>query len=306
VKYIMACDESGAKGYADQVEQYPGQVGVFAGLLVPEAMLAPTERALEAAIAPHRTGDGKLHITDLTPADQSALRTGIFDVVRTLELPCFWYAIHVEGFNAHHLRMAKLLADSVSQAQALGSSVKSGAPREKPDLLHVELFRALYGHMVAFIEERAPGEVEIEARTDRVDTPIAKSFRAEAERLLEPSRSSVVTGFDPETRQVVKRELHFHTEFPPELQVTTQVKSLDLRIVGDDDPIVVAADVLANSLYHHFRGRGADQLYKELNRPEAVKGHPLALNLDTFWNWGGGDLVGDRMFRHPRAGPVAD
>jgi hypothetical protein len=34
---ILACDESGAKGYADGDEQSPGEVGVFAGIMVPEA-----------------------------------------------------------------------------------------------------------------------------------------------------------------------------------------------------------------------------------------------------------------------------
>lgn len=47
MKFILACDESGAKGYADQDEQFPGQIGVFAGLLVPDQILAQVEAALE-------------------------------------------------------------------------------------------------------------------------------------------------------------------------------------------------------------------------------------------------------------------
>ncbi|WP_457309518.1 hypothetical protein [Sphingomonas sp. UYAg733] len=307
MKFILACDESGAKGYADQDEQYSGQVGVFAGLLVPESILAQTEAALEAAIAPHRGTDGKLHITDLLAPAQASLREGLYEAIRACRLPCFWYAIHVAGFHAHHNRMIGLLEDAADQARALGNLVKTGAPREKPDSLHVELFRALYGHMVAFIEERSPGEVEIEARTDPVDTPIAKSFRREADQLLDTApRKTVASGFDPVANKVIKREMRFETYWPEELRITTRVKSLDLKIVSDADPIVVAADVLANSLYHHFRNRGPDQLYADLNRPIAVADHPLAKSLDAFCNWGGGDLVGDRMFRHPKAKPVVD
>lgn len=33
-KIVLACDESGAKGFADRDESYPGEVGVFAGILV--------------------------------------------------------------------------------------------------------------------------------------------------------------------------------------------------------------------------------------------------------------------------------
>lgn len=304
MKFIMACDESGAKGYADQDEQYAGQVGVFAGILVPEVILAQTERDIEAVIAPHRSINGKLHITDLEGPAQPILRANVFDAIRALRLPCFWYAIHVAGFHCHYVTMTRLLEGTGSQTPTQGSGVKSGSPRNQPDSLHVELFRALYGHMIAFIEERSPGDVVIEARTDRVDTPIAKSFRREADRLLETSRKSIVTGYDRENQQVVKRELRFGTHFPPELQIATKVKSLDLKIVSDSDPIVMAADILANSLYHHFRSRSGGQLYADLNRPDAVAEHPLAANLDAFRNWGRPDLVGDRMFRHPRAGPA--
>lgn len=35
-KVIFACDESGAKEYADKGENYPGEIGVFAGILIPD------------------------------------------------------------------------------------------------------------------------------------------------------------------------------------------------------------------------------------------------------------------------------
>jgi len=304
MKFILACDESGAKGYADQDEQYAGEVGVFAGLLVPDPVLQKIEIALEAAIAPHRGIDGKLHITDLPAPSQAALRQGIYDVIRAEQLPCFWYAIHVAGFYAHHKRMQALLNDAAADASAHSARVKTGSPRENPGSLHGELFRGLYGHIVAYIEERSPGEVEIEVRTDRVDKPIAKLFRLEAERLLDDApRRVVATGFDTVDKKIVKAEARFETNWPEELRFLTTVKALDLKTVNDADPIVLAADALANSLCHHFRNRSDAERYGDLNRPSAVAGHPLAQSLDTFWNWGGADLVGDRLFRHPLAPP---
>ena len=305
MKFILACDESGAKGYADQDEQFPGQIGLFAGLLVPEEILAQAEAALEAAIAPHRGGDGKLHITDLETPAQADLRQRLFDAIRALRLPCFWYAIHVAGYHAHHTIFAGMIADAVKDAAALGGTIQGSKPRSAPGSLHVELFRGLYSHVVAFIEERAPGDVTIEARTDRVDTPIAKSFREEAERLLDRApRTSTVSGYDRVEKKVVKRQVTFETHWPETLRITTKVISLDLRTVSDADPIVVAADVLANSLHHHLRQRGVNEMYEDLNRPGAVQDHPLARSLDTFWNWGGPD-ISDRLFRHPKAKPLS-
>lgn len=304
MKFILACDESGAKGYADQDEQFPGQIGVFAGLLVPDEIRARVEAALEAAIAPHRGGDGKLHITDIEATAQADLRQRLFDVIRELHPPCFWYAIHVAGFHAHHAMFARVIAGAGKNSAPLVETIKRREPRVAPGSLHVELFRGLYGHIVAFIEERAPGDVTIEARTDRVDTPIAKSFRQEAERLLDKTpRTSLVSGYDSVENKVVKRQVTFETHWPESLGITTNVVSLDLRTVSDADPIVVAADVLANSLHHHFRQREADEMYEDLNRPNAVQGHPLAQNLDAFWNWGGPDIA-DRLFRHPKAKPL--
>lgn len=161
MKFILACDESGAKGYADKDEQFPGQIGVFAGLLVPEELLAQAEAALEAAIAPHRGGDGKLHITDLEASAQADLRQRLFEAIQALHLPCFWYAIHVAGYHGHHTRLVGMIADAVKDAAAPGGEIQGPTPRTSLGSLHVELFRGLYSHIVAFIEERAPGDVTI-------------------------------------------------------------------------------------------------------------------------------------------------
>ncbi|WP_066663325.1 MULTISPECIES: hypothetical protein [unclassified Sphingomonas] len=306
MKIILACDESGAKGYADQDEQFPGQVGVFAGLFVPEEKLRLAEQQLEAAIAPYRGTDGKLHITDLAPAQQAGLRADIFAAVLALKLPCFWYAIHVAGFHAWHRKTEALHAKARAEMAALNPNprIKVGSPREKAESLHAILFTGLYAHIVAYVEERRPGPVEIVVRTDNVDAPIAKLFRQKAEDLLNfDPRTSRATGFDTLTKAVVSAEMRFEAEIPPELQVVTEVTSLTITPVGDEDPIVVAADVLANSLCHLFHHRAPDELYGDLNRPSAVESHPLLDVLATFKDWGDRD-ISDRMYRHPSAPPL--
>lgn len=305
MKIILACDESGAKGYADQDEQFPGQVGVFAGLFVPEEVLTIAEKRLEAAIAPYRGTDGKLLITDLQPPQQAGLRSGLFDAILELNLPCFWYAIHVAGFHDFHRMTQQSLSDAQDAVAASNPNprVKTGSPREKPDSLHAKLFAGLYSHIVAYVEERRPGPVEILVRTDNVDAPIAKLFRQQAEDLLHTgTRASTATGFDTVTKSVVSAEVRFEARIPPSLQVTTTVDALTIMPVGDEDPIVVAADVLANSLCHLFHHRSPEELYEDLNRPSAVKNHPLRHVLTTIWYWGGPD-ISDRLYRHPAAPP---
>ena len=279
---------------------------MFAGLFVPEEVLSITEQRFERAIAPYRGSDGKLHITDLPSQQQGSMRADIFAAILELNLPCFWYAIHVAGFHSFHRAIQRVLSDARENIAASNPSprVKAGSPRGNPDSLHATLFTGLYGHIVAYIEERRPGPVEIIVRTDNVDAPIAKLFRQKADNLLsrEP-RTSTATGFDTVTKTVVSAEIRFEAKIPPELQVTTSVDKLTIVPVDDKDPIVVAADVLANSLCHLFHNRPPEELYGDLNRPSAVENHPLLEVLATFSDWGSAD-ISDRMYRHPDAPPL--
>jgi len=306
-RVILACDESGAKGYADQDEQRPGEVGVFAGLMVPEELLTDASRRLEDAVSTHRAADGKLHITDLDAAAQTELRTRIFDVIRELQLPCFWYAIHVAGFRDHHLRLEEIHAQTRHEIATRNPNprVKRGSARNEPELLHNALFQGLYSNIVAFIEERRPGQVEIEVRTDRIDAPIAELFRKESAELLDDSpRTSTVSGYDTVDKKVVRGSITTSMTYPASMKIETEVTALTITPTGDDDPLVVAADVIANSLSHLFHQRSSADLYSDLNRPEAVRDHPLADALDSYRNWGGPDLMGDRLYRHPKAPPL--
>jgi hypothetical protein len=100
---IMACDESGSKGYADRDEAWPGEVGVFAGILVPADALNAIAPCFDAVVRRFATNEGKLHVTDLPPEKQEALRSEMFNLIKAHKLPCFYEAIHVAGFHqAHH------------------------------------------------------------------------------------------------------------------------------------------------------------------------------------------------------------
>lgn len=87
------------------------------------------------------------------------------------------------------------------------------------------------------------------------------------------------------------------------MQVETVVTQLAINVVRDDDGYVLAADVLANSLNHLFKNRNQSELYTPLNRPEAIESHPIADSLAAFLDWGSGDLLGDGLYRHPKASP---
>lgn len=302
---IFACDESGAKGYADRPESFPGEVGVFAGILVPEEREAAARLQFQPIYERFKPATGKLHITELPPDQQEALRQQVYVAIRIQDLPCFWYAIHVEGLNNWYLTQKKVLEDARAAALAVGQNpprVKRSSPRDDPASMHEELFAGLYSHVIAFLEERNRKEVSIEVRTDQIDSPIVKNFEEVAKRLLSSDPLlTAVTGWDTITQQVVKGATSIGVTLPTSMQIEAVVRRLAISTVPDGDGYVLAADVIANSLNHHFKQRDHSKLYAPLNHPEAIIGHPIAHQLAALYDWGIGDLIGDRLYHHPKS-----
>ncbi len=295
---IFACDESGAKGYADQDERFSGEVGVFAGILMPEECFAQKIPMFQAVQQKYVGHSEKLHIADLVPAEKEALRSDMYDAIRKSQLPCFWYAIHVAGLHRRQRELDRLYSKARNNRH---SSVKPGSTWAAPLSLHVELFSGLYGHLIAFCEERHRQELDVEIRLDSVDKPIAKNFEGTAEKLLALDATVTKgTGYDPVTETVLHGQVRSAISVPKELAINATIRSLRLNVMKQPDGLVLAADVLANSLAHLFHNRKEHERYRSLNSREAIANHPLAPQLDAFSDWGSRDLVGDGLYRHPK------
>jgi hypothetical protein len=292
---VLACDESGSKGYADRDEQTIAEVGVFAGILVPGELLVRAQSEFDAIARKYQTSPGKVHITDLTPDEQGALRNEMFALIEKLQLPCFFEAIHVAGFHVYYQSVTAMVERAKTQRR---STIKPSGNKPRPESLHEALFFGLYSKLLAFCLERGKTLLHIEVRTDQVDAPIFKNFEAAAHSLTDyGAKIQTVTGYDPETDMVVKGTMA-SPAVSPAVQLPITIAQLDLKRTNALDGIVLAADVLANSLAYHFRKRGSKERYRRLNRPESVEGHPLAKSLDAFSDWGSCD-VSDALYAHP-------
>ena len=294
-RLVLACDESGAKGYADRDERVRAEVGVFAGILVPQEILAIAQSKFDVIAARYQTSPGKVHITDLTPDQQAQLRGETYQAITELRLPCFFEAVHVAGFHAYFRRFERFIKTAEAQRR---SPIKPSLRGPIPESLHVALFFGLYSKLLAFCMERNRLELHVEVRTDQVDDPIFKDFQESAKKLLDFGATvKKVTGFDPDTRQVLKGKVET-AEVPPEHRLPITIHQLDFMRVKGLDGLVLAADVLANSLTYLYRTRPPKERYRRLNRPEAVEAHPLAQSLDAFNDWGAFD-VSDLLYPHP-------
>ena len=151
---VLACDESGAKGYADQDEAFPGEVGVFAGILIPQQEREAEARPrFQALCDRYRLLSGKLHIADLSPEQQTALRTDVFTAIREMNLPCFWYAIHVSGLQnwVHHARLLAVIGVRKTFPHGLGPNRKSSMREQMFSALPLKADVAQRGGHVRFV-----------------------------------------------------------------------------------------------------------------------------------------------------------
>ena len=263
--------------------------------MVPGELLTKAQAQFDAVAARYQTSPGKVHIADLTPPQQAQLRKEMFDVITQLQLPCFFDAIHVAGFHTFFRRYKRLIERAQRQRR---SRIKLSLRGPEPDSLHVAMFFGLYSKFLAFCLEREKQELHVEVRTDQVDAPIFKEFKASANKLLDFGATiKQVTGYDPDTKQVVKGTVEAK-EIPSEHRLPITIHQLNFNRTNQLDGLVLAADVLANSLAYLYRTRPPTERYRRLNRPEAVKAHPLAQSLDAFNDWGAFD-VSDLLYAHP-------
>ncbi|WP_164341932.1 hypothetical protein [Pseudomonas viridiflava] len=304
-RIFIYCDESGAKGYADQQETFPGETGVFAGILIPEQLHTDLAQKFNAIALKFKPALGKLHIADLPKEQKGALRKALFDEIQAANLPCFWYAIHVAGLNEFYSNQLQASRDHRAAMIARRTSparVKTGSVREELPSMHVELFGGFYAHIAAFLLERDRKNVELVICTDQLDAPLVKQFQQIAVELLDTNpKVTIVTGYDTLKKKLVYRKISSTTEYPAEMQIPEIISSLNIQPVPEDNGLILAADVLANSLNYLFKKRTEAELYTSLNNREAVVRHPLFTHLDAFQQWGSGDIIGDGLYRHPKA-----
>lgn len=298
--FVFACDESGGKGFSDVPEKYDGEVGVFAGILLRGDKVDEARKQLQEVHDRYAPSEGKYHIADLVNGVQEELRKAVFEVIIKNEINCFWHAIHVQGFHKWHTEQTANFNTMLAEFDdGTPKRIKTGSPRDKLESLHVHLFTGLYSAVVAYLEEAECTKVGIEIRSDNIDSTIVKDFEESKERLLSDDPMVVTKkGFDTVTKELVERTMTISTLLPEEYDLNIEIEKSTIDTTGKDDPLVLAADVLANSLHYYFKTRGPNEKYRSLNSVSAVKHHPLrqllhSTSVDDY------SCLSDQIYRHP-------
>lgn len=293
---LLVLDESGAKGYDDNKEQHQGEFGVMAGFALPEskaeAFISGLSEIVKSIVA-----DGKIHITDLDPVAQETLRQRLFDYFSKCHALWFYEAVYVQGFHESQGRVKQLVEEA---KKARRSSVKLSLNPIK-ESLHGQLFLGAFGSGVALAMDHIGPAFHLKVMTDRVDEPILKLFKAQADQLLNvghPDRKEV-TGFDTERKKIVTGAIE--TSVTSGDDALGDFSGVTYEIECVDNLLTLAADVLANSIHHHFKQIQENTPGASLNSPEAIYGHPLQHLVYGAPTGAGLVNVADTIYRHPNS-----
>lgn len=300
-EFCLVVDESGAKGRSTLQEQFTGELGVMAGFLIPGNFLAGVRTDLEE-ISSRYGSRGKLHVTDLSPEAQGALRQDVFNYLRLRGVRWVYDAIYVQGLYQGTEQVNEITCRGREERKR--STVRV-SERECVELLHANLFLGIFMKAVAFLLDQGTKAARIHVVTDRIDGPVLDLLREKVDDFMRVGNKSVsaVTGYDVEKKQKVHAEISF--EITEGAEALWDLSGFDYDISIEVSPLTLAADVLANSVNYHLKELQKRSLGAELNHKTSIDGHPLthlvygAISGDTWW-------FSDRFYSHPGANGCAD
>lgn len=276
----LVCDESGAKGYSSQKEQYSGEVGIFAGLLITDHQLEAFDLKMQELVKNHTSNMSKRHIADLPSDKAQKLRKDVFQAIKNYKLVCLYEAIHVQGFYCEANRIREVAKNARQNSR---SCIRINS-HEKPESLHDVLFEGLFLKALAWCIEQREKQAHLTIMMDHVDAAIAKRMQSAAQAAIDFSpQETPVKGFDMQIRRPVFSSIKIELDVPKSYGFDEfGSASFTLNVLDRNEPILLAADIVANSLNHHFKQRRGDKIGRPVCSREAICGHALS---ECFWGF---------------------
>jgi hypothetical protein len=253
VAYI---DEAGEKGFLRNLSHdRDSKVGLICCLAYPAERLDEMREAYRdgfnrfCAAAP--IGE-KTHITDAFRSGNEPwaavarnVREEFFGLIRSQEVHVIYDARRLMLQREAHERMEALRAE----ARAAKRSTIRISERPSADRVETQLIRGLTLKLDALATDLNRSCVDL--YFDEIDIELSRHYEQTIEGLRNISANShEVKGWDPNTKQQVRGRINFSIKNAPfDLDIKRIGK---IKVVGKDDPLVLATDIVANALNHHL------------------------------------------------------
>ena len=214
---------------------------------------------------------GKPHITDaFAPGNEAwaavaqSVRGEFCHLVRRLQIPVVYDArrLAVERKSFENMESIKSQAKAMSRSRV---RIPEGPSQSR---VEEELVIGLALKLDDFCDACKRHRVDL--FFDEINEKLTKLYRSAMDRTGNISKSKhVVKGWDRETNSKTHGEISFQASasFPLDTQHLG-----DLYVAGKADPLILAADIVTNSLNDHLRRLPPDAF---LNRPSSIAGWEL-------------------------------
>ncbi|SCY34579.1 hypothetical protein [Microvirga guangxiensis] len=278
---VSFVDEAGGRGYLRNItEQADNYISLMCALPIPvehlefarESIRPSFDRFCKAA-----PPGAKLHITDAFQSgnDEWAktaheVREEIFGFMIRRQLRVVYAARRFKIAREVHGINEQLTASAKDQSPVHGPRMYAipGANRPSDDQVEDQVLIDLALILDLFVEDA--GFQKTDLYFDQIDAPVAKRY----EELLERTKN-----ISSRTTEVIARNLVTRTNETATISINANAGfRLDVSYVGDivvvgkADPLIFAADIVANSLWRHFSKLPGDA---PLNDGTGLKGWPL-------------------------------
>lgn len=268
-------DESGAGGYSRRLTPARDEeLGLICALLVPSAC-SKTFRgefhsgykrfwdAMPIGAKPHIT-DAFAPGNEMWAAVARSVRTEYFQLVHRLKI----YVI----FEARRLRVDRMShnfrENLVLRARQQASSRTRSSYRPSQSRVEDEIIVGLALKLDAFCEDF--GRRKVDLLFDELDKSLRERYTNAVDRTRYIAKCGPpMTDRDSEAPSQVRGKIFFEAKAP--YRLNTQFLG-DLSVKGKTDPLMLATDIVANSLYDHLGHLSTDA---PLNEPSSIRDWPL-------------------------------
>lgn len=290
-------DESGAKGFASNVESEPGEFGIAAGYFVREHLLCRVRNDFHAIFAGIAGGhEGKSHVVALTPDQQRSARQLVFNYLVDRDMYCCYEAAYVQGLHAATLRANSIPPPEVKRRpNEFYAELRPDNPR-----LISEIFRSLLGKAMAYAIDTYGRKVTLKVIVDTTDASILEEYREGMRQLLDVFKPKTISrvGWNSSSNTRIVHEAQLRaTASAPELEKL--FSQVEFGITHEDSGLTFAADVLVGSLRHHLMNKVKVTGPRMLNSKNAIAGHVLAHQMYGASALPSEQTLLDVMYRHP-------
>lgn len=270
-------DEAGERGFVrDLSPERDDLVSVLCAIPVPSEhldCLRDELRPLYDRFKEAAPGGAKLHITDAFKPGNEEWRTVAEQVRKELFSKMHEMQV-ILIYVARRCRVARQMFETMDDARQQmmskrRSSVKIvGANRPSDEKIEDDLMKSLALMLDAFAEDASRQHVDI--FFDEIDTEVAKRYESSLGSTRHISGSvSLVRGWDSRTKEKVEGQVAISVETP----IRLDSKFLGtISVVGKDDPLIFAVDIVANSLWRHLSSLATNTA---LNNRTSVTGWDL-------------------------------